>query len=190
MEQIRTVRPGDEERLAYVQTESWKAAFREIVPAEILAECTALEPAIAMYRRLLNERFGNGYLLELDGKAHCIAWWSEARDKDSAGCAELICIHSLPENWHKGYGSAMMERVLTDVKKAGYETLVLWVFEKNTRAVRFYESFGFVPKKCTARRCDTREKSRPSGGFSDFRDYCTCKSIVMYFLVSLKESFS
>lgn len=137
MEQIRTVRPGDEERLAYVQTESWKAAFREIVPAEILAECTALEPAIAMYRRLLNEGFGNGYLLELDGKAHCLAWWSEARDKDSAGCAELICIHSLPGNWRKGYGSAMMERVLTDVKKAGYETLVLWVFEKNTRAIRF-----------------------------------------------------
>ena len=39
----------------------------------------------------------------------------------------------------------MMERVLTDVKKAGYETLVLWVFEKNTRAIRFYESFGFAP---------------------------------------------
>lgn len=154
MEQIRTVRPGDEERLAYVQTESWKAAFREIVPAEILAKCTALEPTIAMYRRLLNERFGNGYLLDLDGKAHCIAWWSEARDEDLAGCAELICIHSLPENWRKGYGSAMMERVLTDVKKAGYETLVLWVFEKNTRAVRFYESFGFVPS----------EKKRPSLG--------------------------
>lgn len=102
MEQIRTVRPGDEERLAYVQTESWKAAFREIVPAEILAECTALEPAIAMYRRLLNERFGNGYLLELDGKAHCIAWWSEARDEDSAGCAELICIHSLPRKLAQG----------------------------------------------------------------------------------------
>ena len=34
MEQIRTVRPGDEERLAYVQTESWKAAFREIVQHE------------------------------------------------------------------------------------------------------------------------------------------------------------
>ena len=66
----------------------------------------------------------------------------------------MICIHSLPENWRKGYGSAMMERVLTDVKKAGYETLVLWVFEKNTRAVRFYESFGFVPS----------EKKRPSLG--------------------------
>ena len=52
MERIRRVCPGDEERLAYVQTESWKSAFREIVPAEILAECTELEPARAMYRRL------------------------------------------------------------------------------------------------------------------------------------------
>ena len=137
MERTRRVCPGAEERLAYVQTESWKAAFREIVPAEILAKCTELEPARAMYRHLLNERFGNGYLLELDSKAHCIAWWSEARDEDMAGCAELICIHSLPQNWRKGHGIAMMERLLADVKEAGYETLVLWVFEKNTRAIRF-----------------------------------------------------
>lgn len=145
MEQIRNVRPGDEDSLAYVQTESWKAAFREIVPADILAECTALESTAAMYRRILAERFGNGYLMELDGKPHCIAWWSVARDANMAGCAELICLHSLQENWRKGYGRAMMERVLADVKKAGYEKLVLWVFENNTRAIQFYKSFGFEP---------------------------------------------
>ena len=61
MEQIRNVRPGDEDSLAYVQTESWKAAFREIVPADILAECTALESTAAIYRRILDEGFGNGY---------------------------------------------------------------------------------------------------------------------------------
>ena len=38
-----------------------------------------------------------------------------------------------------------MERVLADIKKAGYEKLVLWVFEGNTRAIRFYESLGFEP---------------------------------------------
>ena len=145
MEQIRNVRPGDEDSLAYVQTESWKAAFREIVPADILAECTALESTAAMYRRILDEGFGNGYLMELDGKPHCIAWWSVARDANMAGYAELICLHSLQENWRKGYGRAMMERVLADVKKAGYEKLVLWVFENNTRAIQFYKSFGFEP---------------------------------------------
>ena len=83
--------------------------------------------------------------MELDGKPHCIAWWSVARDANMAGYAELICLHSLQENWHKGYGRAMMERVLADVKKAGYEKLVLWVFENNTRAIQFYKSFGFEP---------------------------------------------
>ena len=58
--------------------------------------------------------------------------------------AELICIHSLKGNWHKGYGSRMMERILEDVKEAGYSRIMLWVFEKNIRAIRFYEAHGFA----------------------------------------------
>lgn len=83
MEQIRNVRPGDEDSLAYVQTESWKAAFREIVPADILAECTALESTAAMYRRILDEGFGNGTLwnwmanliASLGGALHGMQTW-------------------------------------------------------------------------------------------------------------------
>lgn len=104
--QIRKVRAGDEQALAYVQTESWKAAFKKIVPADLLSKCTQLERATAMYKRLLAEQKGNGYMLELDGKPHCIAWWDAARDADMAGFAELICIHSLKAGWHQGYGQS------------------------------------------------------------------------------------
>ena len=141
---IRPASAGDEARLAYIQTESWKAAFADIVPAELLAQCTSLERAGKMYARLLSERRGNGYILELDGRAHCIAWWDTAKSEDMPGAAELRCIHSLPDNWRRGYGSRMMERVLADVKAAGYETIVLWVFVRNKRAVRFYEAHGFT----------------------------------------------
>lgn len=41
---IRSVRPGDAPQLAHIQTESWKAAFREIIPAGILSEYTDPEP--------------------------------------------------------------------------------------------------------------------------------------------------
>ena len=41
---IRSVRPGDAPQLAHIQTESWKAAFREIIPADILSEYTDPEP--------------------------------------------------------------------------------------------------------------------------------------------------
>ena len=141
---IRRAAAGDETSLAYIQTESWKTAFAPIIPAELLGKSTQLERTTEMYRKLLEAHRGNGYMLELDGKPHCIAWWDTARDKDMAGCAELICIHSLQENWHKGYGSRMMERVLDDAKSAGYTKILLWVFDSNMRAIRFYEAHGFV----------------------------------------------
>lgn len=56
---------------------------------------------------------------------------------------ELICIHSLQNNWAKGYGSAMMEYVLAQLQQAQYESVILWVFEDNTRARKFYEKHGF-----------------------------------------------
>ena len=70
---IRRAESGDEACLAHVQTESWKAAFAGIVPAELLAQCTSIERAEKMYARLLAEQQGNGYILELDGKPHCVA---------------------------------------------------------------------------------------------------------------------
>ena len=141
--QIRKVQPGDETALAYVQTESWKAAFADILDKETLERCTDRTKAENMYRSLLAEGKGNGYLLTLDGKAHCIAWWDAARDADMNGKAELICIHSLPDHWHHGYGGMMMSRVLSDIKDAGYSEVVLWVFTANRRARAFYEAIGF-----------------------------------------------
>ena len=141
---IRKVAPGDEAVLAHIQTESWKAAFKDILTEEELTRCTNLERATGMYAGLLEAKKGNGYLLEVDGKGHCIAWWDATREADMEGWAELICIHSLQNNWGKGYGSKMMDKVLEDMAKVGYSKVMLWVFEENQRARKFYEAKGFV----------------------------------------------
>lgn len=141
--EIRRVQPGDEKDLAYIQTESWKSAFAHILDADTLHRLTNTERCEEMYRSLLAADKGNGYILTLDGKPHCIAYWDEARDASMKGMAELICIHSLPDNWHKGFGSTMMDHVLKDVKEAGYSDIMLWVFTENIRARAFYEAKGF-----------------------------------------------
>lgn len=140
---IRRVQVGDESVLAYVQTESWKAAFQNILDKNTLDRYTNMDQATSMYKKLLEEKKGNGYILTLDGQPHCIAWWDAARGLDMYGKAELICIHSLPNNWQKGYGSLMMERVLSDIKDDGFSEVVLWVFFDNIRARMFYEAKGF-----------------------------------------------
>ena len=141
---IERVKLGDEETLAYIQTESWKAGFKDILSADILKRYTQIDKATAMYRRLLEQHIGNGYLLKVEGNPHCIAWWDATRENDMPDYAELICIHSLQNQWRKGYGSKMMGTVLHDIAHAGYSKLMLWVFEDNTRARKFYESLGFT----------------------------------------------
>ena len=154
---IRKVQQGDANVLAYIQTESWKAAFEGILDSEMLVKCTNIDRAIAMYQRLLDENKGNGYLLTVDGKPHCIAYWDAARDSEFAGKAELICIHSLPDNWYKGFGSRMMDLVLMDIKRSGYSEVVLWVFRDNLRARAFYEAKGFALKGIAKPAFDTEE---------------------------------
>ena len=141
---IRKVRQGDEGSLAYIQTESWKAAFKDILSEETLQKCSDSNMAKAMYKQLLDENIGHGYILEIDSHPHCIAWWDKSRDNDMLGYAELICIHSLQDKWGRGYGKQMISKVMDDMKSAGYDKVMLWVFTNNVRARKFYESCGFV----------------------------------------------
>ena len=140
---IRRAIPGDEQVLAYIQTESWKAAFSGILSPEELERCTNLQKAEQMYHSVLR-REGCTMAIELvDDYPHCIAAWGTNRCGLGDAVGELICIHSLQNNWAKGYGSAMMEYVLTQLQQANYESVILWVFEENSRARKFYEKHGF-----------------------------------------------
>lgn len=154
---IRKVQQGDEAYLAYIQTESWKAAFKDILPDEVLKKTTEINRATAMYKQLIDERIGHGYILEIDGEPHCIAWWDKARDDDMPDYAEIICIHSLENKWRKGYGTKMMDQVLADIKNLGYRKVMLWVFVSNDRARRFYENCGFVTYGKVKHSFDTQE---------------------------------
>lgn len=141
---LKTATPEDARTLAYIQTESWKSAFRGILSDENLGQRTSLEKTEAMYQRVLADPAMHLTIETVDEKPHCIACWSRNRAGLGETVAELICIHSLPDNWRRGYGSMMMELVLAEMKAAGYIEVILWVFEKNTRARGFYEKHGFT----------------------------------------------
>ena len=140
---IRKAIPGDEQVLAYIQTESWKAAFAGILSPEELVRCTNLQKAEQMYHGVLRREGCNMAIELVNDHPHCIAAWGTNRCDLGNAVGELICIHSLQNNWAKGYGSAMMEFVLAQLQQANYESVILWVFEENTRARKFYEKHGF-----------------------------------------------
>lgn len=140
---LRRAVPGDEKVLACIQTESWKAAFSAILSAGELERSTNLERAEEMYRKVLDQHKAELVIEFVDKQPHCIAGWSRNRNGLGEAAAELICIHSLCDKWHQGYGSVMMRHVLEEMKEVGYSQAILWVFEENRRSRRFYEKHGF-----------------------------------------------
>ena len=92
---IRKAIPGDEQVLAYIQTESWKAAFAGILSPEELVRCTNPEKAEQMYHSIL-WREGCNLAIELvNDQPHCIAAWGTNRCDLGDTVGELICIHKL-----------------------------------------------------------------------------------------------
>lgn len=141
---LKKAHKGDEKILAYIQTESWKAAFSGILPAEELARYTELQRTEEMYKRVLEKGLIHMVIEFVDGSPHGIAAWGKNRENSNPHCAELICIHSLQDKWHRGYGSFMMQQILAEMKQTGYAEAVLWVFEANNPARNFYEKHGFT----------------------------------------------
>lgn len=142
-----TLRPavaGDAADLAAIQAASWNAAFDEILTPEILLEYTDCARLEEMYRNVLASPEIEITLELVDGAPHGLAAWSNSRDGEPQ-TAELICIHSRPGNWGKGYGAALMRHALLEMENAGYSYAALWVFAENHRARRFYEALGFAP---------------------------------------------
>lgn len=154
---IRKVKMGDTNTLALIQTESWKNAFKEILSKEDLEKYTDINSVINLYNKLLKENIGNGFILSINGTPHCMAYWDKSRDEEMKGYAEIICIHSLCNNWGKGYGTEMMNYILKDIKNSGFNKVMLWVFKENHRARKFYEKHGFILTEKTQKFSDATE---------------------------------
>jgi diamine N-acetyltransferase len=56
---------------------------------------------------------------------------------------ELVRIYAEQEFIGSGLGSALMQACLEEAARRGYDTVWLGVWEKNPRAIRFYEKWGF-----------------------------------------------
>ena len=55
---------------------------------------------------------------------------------------EIWAIYLLEESRSKGYGKEILNFAITELKSIGNKTIVLWVFEENHKARRFYEKNG------------------------------------------------
>lgn len=162
---IRRATPGDVTALATVHVRSWQAAYRGLMPDEVL-DGLSVERRAGMWRAILQSGLAGHVLLVAegegegegpDGDALCgFVHVGPARDADlGPESAELASLYLQPEVWGRGAGRALMAGAVDAMRDVGYASAVLWVLVTNEPARRFYEIAGWS--------CDGTEKSELFG---------------------------
>ena len=143
--QIRKAKIADAKCMAKLHIDVWQAAYKGIMPDVLLDNMDLHSYEQGWFNTLKSPGKGR-YLVALLGEEIIgFATFGPARNKiiEATNPAELVAINVSPDYWREGIGSKLLLSIIDNVKLS-YESLYLWVAEKNTRAVSFYENFGFI----------------------------------------------
>ena len=143
MIEIRRPNVDDALAMARVQAESWREAYRGIVPDDFLETIDLLEWA-DRHRRLLENPPSNlvSLVAEVDATVVGIAVAGANRDVDTPYSAELFMIYLMSAYWRRGIGSKLMDATARSLIGLGLTSMIVWVFTDNWPGRQFYETLG------------------------------------------------
>jgi ribosomal protein S18 acetylase RimI-like enzyme len=142
---VRHARLQDAPSIARIHVEAWRAAYRGLVPDEVL-DGLSVKQREQLWRQMLAA--DKGRLVFVAGGGDEIAGFcgavTPARGTDAGeGIAEIGAIYVSPCCWRTGLGRALMEAAVAELRAGGWRSLQLWVLAGNDRAKQFYERLGF-----------------------------------------------
>lgn len=139
--EIRGLRPEDDRNaLSRVYEESWKFAYKGIIPQDYLDGIPEGQWAASADKPDMSN-----LVVTENGEIIGTASFCPSRFEDRAGWGEIVSIYLLPDRMGKGYGKKLFAEAVRELEEMGFRDIFLWVLEENTRAREFYERQGFVP---------------------------------------------
>lgn len=150
---IRPATIDDALEIARIHAESWRSAYRGILPQRYLDAMSPFTLGVRWQRRLRweatqpAERESDIWVIEDGGRVLGFATIEPCMDDDDmAGFAgEVSMLYIDPKHLRKGYGAAFLERAFELLVGRGYYWVVVWVLEENRGARAFYERAGLRP---------------------------------------------
>ena len=141
---IRKATAADSRGIARVHVDSWRSSYAGVVPSEVLSGLSYDD----------RQTMWDGILDSQTEDKHCyVAETSDDRivgfacgGPVSEGCGtyegEIYSIYLLEDYQRSGLGRQLLLSAARRLKDDGIESMLLWVFEENHGARRFYESLG------------------------------------------------
>lgn len=144
--EIRDAQPGDAGDIAAVHVESWRIAYRGLLPDDILADLSVPDRERTWRKILADPPPRSAVLLATCGAA-VVGFVAVGPGGDhSAGPerGELYAIYLRPDQQRRGIGTQLHNAAIDRLCSLGFTSATLWVLDGNEAAINFYHRNGWA----------------------------------------------
>jgi ribosomal protein S18 acetylase RimI-like enzyme len=148
MVELRDATPADARAIAGVLVRSWRAAYRGLLPDDVLADLSVSD----------RERFWSDILgarpvhtrIVVAAIADAIVGFAATGpplvpdDRADPTLGDLYALYLDPDVWCRGIGTRLHAAALGRLRSCGFTHAGLWVLDTNERALRFYNRHGWT----------------------------------------------
>lgn len=142
---VRAATAADADAIGQVQAAAWRAAYRELLPADALA---ALEPTeiAEVWRDAIVRPPSGGHRVLVAVAAGQVVGFAAVSPADGAGPAvgEVAALVVAPGAEGAGHGSRLLNAAADRLREVGYDRVVVWALEADEVRRRFLTSAGFA----------------------------------------------
>ncbi|MDD4125466.1 MAG: GNAT family N-acetyltransferase [Eubacteriales bacterium] len=132
-----------------VYAESWKSAYKSIIPQDYLDKLDDCR-----WSGFIANELSNLWVASDGERIVGTSTYAPARDKKYSGWGEIISIYLLPQHSRHGIGTKLLKASMDSLFLMKFNKIYLWVLEDNYPARDFYEKNGFYHNDHSG---DTRE---------------------------------
>lgn len=143
---IRRLIETDIAPICEMVNENWREVYVGDVAPQAIGEKGCAERS-----KNLAKDFGctnlQHYVYEADGKAIALLSFGDTAEEDRSGAFEIWRLYLAKAYQGRGIGGELLCFAERHAKAEGYREAVIWAFQKNQRAIAFYQKFSYVVDK-------------------------------------------
>ncbi|WP_348686971.1 GNAT family N-acetyltransferase [Aeromonas bestiarum] len=138
---LRMARPDDAPAMTVMQRASWLAAYGEVLGADMLAQLSVTEH-LQIWQSRLAESGPRPMLLCQDEVVIGLLYWQLVLDGTEPN-ALIRAFYLHPDHWRQGHGKRLWQAVAMQMRRAGCDSVRLWLLDGNRIGEGFYLRRGF-----------------------------------------------
>jgi ribosomal protein S18 acetylase RimI-like enzyme len=138
---VRMATPDDADAIERVRTDTWRAAYRGLMPDTVLDALTYDGTRRREYMKTMSV---TQFMLVAEHDREIVGFVNggPTRFADAAHPGEIYAIYVLPAHHGHGHGSSLMRAGARELIARGWRGMHLWVLRDNAPSRLFYERMG------------------------------------------------